>query len=573
MRFKTAKLDKKRWKIILQFPMDEQKVFDKVLQIEDAYMVIDHWEIPANSYNVNILKQLDFVLSDNLLHFDDIKKSNEVKPTLKIELPNGLKPRDYQIEGVSFIDKKKGRALIADEMGLGKTVQALLWLTKHPEIRPAIIVCPSFLKVNWFRETKKWIPNSNPEILESLSPYQLEHEDILIINYEIVNGWVPYLKRLNIKAMILDEAQYIKSPTAKRTKAVKRLAKYVPNIIGLSGTPIENAPIEIYNIIQMIEPTIFPNYYAYLHKYCGAKRNDYGGLDVKGATNTNELHYILKNTIMIRRLKTEVAKELPPKQIVQVQLKIQNWNEYKKAELEFISFVKHRYSTKIDEKEIEKELKDFAKRNKIEISDDLTYVEKDLLAELKIESSSKNPTFPKLKMLEKLAAIGKLDQILEWIETFLESGEKLVVFAVNHFMVDRIHEEFSNSVIIVGGMNKTVKQKAVDDFQTDDKVKLLIANIKAGGIGLTLTAASNVAIVQFPWSPSVLNQAIDRVHRISQKHQVTVWELIAENTIENRILEILNKKEKIISQVMDGKEFKDISVMVELIESYKQIKK
>lgn len=573
MKFKTAKLDKKRFKIIVKFPLSDMNTFRKVSQIKDSVMVGDHWELPANKQVISILKNLDFILSESLLDFGAVKKPEKVINATKIELPKDLKPYKYQLEGVDFIEYKNGRALIADEMGLGKTVQVLLWLAKHPELRPAVVVCPSSLKLNWQREIGKWIINSDPEILESTTPYKIKSKDILILNYEIIHAWGEVLKQMNARALILDEAHMVKNPSARRTRATKRLAKYVDNIVGLTGTPIENAPVEIYNVIQMIDSTIFPNYYAYLHKYCGAKRNPWGGLDTKGATNTLELHGILKNTIMIRRKKADVLKELPPKQIVHVPLSISNRIEYDKAEQEFISFVQQRYSRELNEQEIEKELKDFAKRNKIEVSEVLSDGEKIDLAEHKIERTSKSPAFPKLKMLEKLAAQGKVDGVINWIETFLESGEKLVVFAVHRAIVETLAKKFPESVVIIGGMNKNKKQESVDRFQNGPKVKLLVSNIQAGGVGLTLTASSNVAIIQFPWSPSVLNQAIDRVHRITQVHQVTVWMLIADQTIENRILEILNKKEKIITQVLDGKEFEDISVMMELVESYKQFKK
>ncbi len=572
MNFRTVKLDKQRWKLIIKFPLNDPVSNTIIRFSKDLSMVGDHWELPANKQNISYFKSLGFILSESLLNFDDSQVPKTSFKSDKITLPDNLVARKYQLDGVSFIDYKNGRALIADEMGLGKTIQAILWLMKHPELRPAVIVCPSFLKINWYREIKKWILGSNPEILEGKSPYKLSTNDIIIINYEIIADWVKYFNKVDIKALIFDEVQFIKNPKARRTIGSKRLAKHIDKIVGLTGTPIENAPIEIYNIIQIIDPTIFPNYYSYIHKYCGAKRNDYGGLTAKEATNSDELHYILKNTIMLRRLKSEVLKELPPKQIVQVPLSINNLKDYKKAELEFISFVKHRYTTKVNEDEIEKELRNFAKRNKIEIDEILSHDDKVYLAEQKIESNSNNPTFPKIKMLEKLAADGKMEEVLNWIETFLESGEKLVVFAINRFIIDKIAERFPDALTIVGGMGKLKKQKAIDDFQNNKNLKLLVANIEAGGIGLTLTAASNVAIIQFPWNPSKLNQAIDRVHRITQIKQVTVWLLAAHNTIENKILDVINKKEKMISQIINGKEFTDIKVMMELIESYKMIK-
>jgi len=148
----------------------------------------------------------------------------------------------------------------------------------------------------------------------------------------------------------------------------------------------------------------------------------------------------------------------------------------------------------------------------------------------------------------------------------------LVVFAIHKRVIKHLKENFPNAVKVDGSVTQKQTQEAVDNFQNDPNIQLFIGNIRAAGVGLTLTAASNVAIIQFPWSPSVLNQAIDRVHRITQKKQVTAWNLVGENTIEERILNILRNKESIISQVLDGEIFEDKSVMMELIESYKEIK-
>jgi SWI/SNF-related matrix-associated actin-dependent regulator 1 of chromatin subfamily A len=134
-------------------------------------------------------------------------------------------------------------------------------------------------------------------------------------------------------------------------------------------------------------------------------------------------------------------------------------------------------------------------------------------------------------------------------------------------------KHFPKAVKIDGSVSGVNRQKAVDSFQKDPNVQLMIANIKAGGVGLTLTAASNVAITQLPWSPSVLNQAIDRVHRITQVHQVTAWILVGQNTIEEKILSLLKEKESVVSEVLDGETYQDISVFMSLVNSYRKIKK
>jgi SWI/SNF-related matrix-associated actin-dependent regulator 1 of chromatin subfamily A len=568
--FSTARLDKHRQLLILKFPMTNSNLMNKISGLPNAVLCYDEtWEVSVSAATIEKLRLWEFEMSKSVLAWDEYKLES-VTPAIIPKQRDGLKLYDYQKQGVSFIESRSGRALVADEMGLGKTVQALSWLALHPEKRPALVICPSSLKINWERETIKWVPDTKVTILSGTTPARVTG-NIVIINYEILHHWVNKLKAHNFQCMIIDEAHYIKNPTAQRTKAFKRMNKYIDNVIALTGTPIENRPIELYNIIQAINPMLFPNYYSYMHRFCGATRNIYGGLDKNGATNTKELNEILKRTIMIRRKKADVLKELPEKQIVQVPLQIDNVETYKKAEREFIAFVKQKFGNHSDE-DIQKELKQFAKRHKIKTNDDLSDGELHNLAELKLEKVSIAPVLAQIETLKQLAVEGKLAEIINWVETFLESDEKLVVFAIHRKIVDALMNKFPNAVKIDGSVSNSKRQEAVDKFQKDPKTQLMIANIKAGGVGITLTAASNVAIIQLPWSPSVLSQAIDRVHRITQKHQVTAWILIGENTIEEKILKILKVKENIISQVLDGEDYEDKSVIMELIDSYKKIK-
>lgn len=571
--FKTAKLDKKRQIVLLKFPMNDVKLMGEISSLDSIQMVGEYWEIPVSYSIIRKLKKMDFILSKSLLNWDEHGEKNPVKQKHIQGIGKGkLKSLyNYQKEGVAFIDQKGGRALIADEMGLGKTVEALSWLELHPENRPVLIICPSSLKVNWYRETEKWLTNPDVTILEGITPYSFTG-NIVIINYAILNAWIKNLKDFNFKTIIVDEAHKLKNTKAQRTKAFKKLNRQVKYLIGLTGTPIESKPIEIYNIVQAINPTLFPNYYAFIHKYCGAKRNIRGELDTNGATNTKELHSILKRTVMIRRLKANVLKDLPPKQIVNVPLSIQNRSDYNDAESKFIEFVKSKYEGTAT-KDIKDELKTFAKRHKIDVDDDLSEEQIKTLVKEKIGKISAAPALAQIEFLKQLAVHGKIDEVINWVETFLDSGEKLVLFAIHRKIVQRVHEHFKGSVKIDGSSSPTKRQEAVDKFQNDPDTKLLVANMQSGGVGLTLTAASNVAIVQLPWSPSIMDQAIDRVHRITQKHQVTAWKLTAENTIEERIDAILTKKRKVITQIIDGKKYKDESVFMELIESYKQIKK
>jgi len=563
---RTANLIKERQVIKICFSYSDKEAFRKIASFPDVKMKSDYWEGYITQKLIELLKELNFVFSPSLQNWD--KKEDEVKKlSLNLDVEELYK---YQIEGVYFLEQKNGRALIADEMGLGKTVQALSWLKLHPEFSKVLVICPASLKINWQREAEKWAL-LDMEILNGTTPHKIKSNDV-IINYDILSYWEKHLKLKQFDVIIFDEAHYIKNNKAKRTKAFKRLVKSVPRLIALTGTPIENKPIEIYNIVKVIDPSIFPDATDFAVEFCGAKKTRFGW-DKNGATNTLRLNKILSSSIMIRRKKVDVLKDLPEKQIIKVPFEINNRIEYDQAETEFVEFLKKKFNTENLTEEILEELKQFAKRNDIEVSEELTTDEIRLIKEHKFERIASAPVLAQIELLKQLAVKGKIDQIIEWIENFLESGEKLVVFAVHKKVVSQLMEKFKHIAVKVdGSVSQKQRQEAVDKFQKDIKTRLFIGNIKAAGVGITLTAASNAAIIEFPWSPGELNQAADRIHRITQTKQVTIWNLVGESTIEEKIITLLKKKEKVITKILDGKQYEDQSILMDLFKSYLMIK-
>jgi SWI/SNF-related matrix-associated actin-dependent regulator 1 of chromatin subfamily A len=563
---RTANLIKKRQVIKICFSYSDKEAFRKIASFPDVKMKSDYWEGYITQKLIELLKELNFVFSPSLQNWD--KKEDEVKKlSLNLNVEELYK---YQIEGVHFLEQKNGRALIADEMGLGKTVQALSWLKLHPEFSKVLVICPASLKINWQREAEKWAL-LDMEILNGTTPHKIKSNDV-IINYDILSYWEKHLKLKQFDVIIFDEAHYIKNNKAKRTKAFKRLVKSVPRLIALTGTPIENKPIEIYNIVKVIDPSIFPDATDFAVEFCGAKKTRFGW-DKNGATNTLRLNKILSSSIMIRRKKVDVLKDLPEKQIIKVPFEINNRIEYDQAETEFVEFLKKKFNTENLTEEILEELKQFAKRNDIEVSEELTTDEIRLIKEHKFERIASAPVLAQIELLKQLAVKGKMDQVIEWIENFLESGEKLVVFAVHKKVVSQLMEKFKHIAVKVdGSVSQKQRQEAVDKFQKDVKTRLFIGNIKAAGVGITLTAASNAAIIEFPWSPGELNQAADRIHRITQTKQVTIWNLVGESTIEEKIITLLKKKEKVITKILDGKQYEDQSILMDLFKSYLMIK-
>ena len=537
------------------------------------------WTAPIYIETLESLILWGFTLDKNLIRF--IEKVKKQRQLIQIEGIEGLKGElfPFQYLGVSFIETNKGRALIADEMGLGKTIQALAWLQLHRDLSPVVVVVPASLKLNWKREAEKWLPYPKVEILYGKLPWKPIGK-IIVINYDILWDWRQMIRLIQPKVIITDECHYYKNSAARRTKAVKYIAKNVNNIIALSGTPIVNRPIEAFNAINIINPELFPKRMDFAFTFCGARHNGYGW-DFNGATNTERLHKILTDSIMIRRLKKDVLPELPDKQYSFVPIELDNKQEYDHAERDFIEYIRNKSGKKFEdaykvtENKLKAELKGFMEKYKIK---NINFGEHNLdIDEAKkayqstqVNKAAAAETLTQIELLKQLAVKGALKESIAWIENFIEIENKLVIFATHRFVIDELMNHFPKIAVRIDGRTPMKdRQRAVDVFQHNPKVKLFIGNIQAAGVGITLTAASNVVFLELPWTPGALVQAIDRVHRIGQKDSVNVYYLFAVNTIMEKIANLIDRKQKILAEVLDGKKLDSGSLLSELMNEYK----
>ena len=500
------------------------------------------WIIPFSVRGIDKIKKLGFVIDDNIKDWYEkntdpeiIKKQkrkyNPDRLAKRVEIPEMFQ---FQKEGLAFIEKMNGRALVGDEMGLGKTLQALAWLKLHPEVRPAVIIVPATLKINWQREAKKWINEDSFVINGRENVNGFRKSGLYIINYDIVKDHVEAIKNINPQCIVMDECHRIKNNKALRTKAVKKICKKVPHVICLSGTAILNRPIEIFNAINILQPEVFPSYYRFGQRYCDPKFNGFGTV-YDGASQVEELHELLTDYVMIRRKKMDVLKDLPEKRKQLLSFEINNKTEYRKAEEDVIQFI---------------------------------YEQKGLDA---AQRASRAEVLAKFNQLKQLSSQGKMHAIKEWITDFLETGEKLVLFAIHKKVITEIMEMFPDiSVKIDGSTSQVQRQKAVDEFQNNDKIRLFIGNMPAAVEGITLTASSTVAFIELAWSPGIHLQGEDRIHRIGQKDGCMVYYLLAEGTIEEEIAEMIDRKQKIIDAVLDGKDTPEEALLTELLNKYKE---
>jgi len=507
------------------------------------------WIVPLNLDNCfHLKKKLKYKFKFNLRQWaNNVYKRQERKlGKLQIEgLGGTLLP--FQNEGVQLINLFQGRAILGDEMGLGKTVQALAYAQLNKRFRPMLIVCPGLMKYKWADEVRHWIGETDITILEGRTPYPVHPSGIFIINYDILHYWERQLVHIPFELVVIDELHYLKNKgtkksPVKRTNAALNITRNIRYRLGLTGTLSTGKVLDMFIPLKIINPYIFTNEWKYKHRYCGPKHNGFGW-DFDGVSNAQELHNILKEKILIRRLKKDVLKDLPDKQYSLTQFDIDGRGDYDMAEQRYLTFLENMVEGKV-------------KRYLQQFYDDkigCVTIDHVKLDAMKKQATEKANALTQMEHLRQLCVNGKLDQCIAWIAEFLESGEKLCVFGIHKPFVRKIYEHFkSKALLIAGGTSAKQKAQIEKQFQTNKKYRLLVGNVKAAGIGLTLTAASHIALFEFPWNPDELAQAIDRVHRITQDKKVMVHLLVSRDTVERRMLKTLYGKQQTSDLVLDG---------------------
>ena len=418
---------------------------------------------------------------------------------------------EYQKDGVKFGIKKHGRCLIADEMGIGKTIQALCIAKLYEEDWPVLIICPGSVKYSWKNEIqlRLLIPEKNIQIINS-SKTKLNKKNInfYIISYDLCRNLQKKLKKLNLNFYILDESHCIKSPVAKRSKIIIPLVKKSKRILLLTGTPLLNIPMEAYTTLEILNPQYFNNFKKFGRRFCDPKLTPFG-LKWSGASNTKELHAIFE-LFMIRRLKKDVLKFLPPKT-----------------------------------------------RIKIKIDCDEKIINEMGLKKNDIHSTSKSKNgMSRLEMYVK-TGYAKLVGIKAYVKYLLESQVKFLLFAHHLKILDEIEKFVKkhkyNYIRIDGSTKPENRFKLSNKFQTDENIKIALLSITSCGTGITLTAANICVFAELIWTPSLMIQAEDRVHRIGQKSEsIDIRYLYGEFTLDDYILEVLSRKKIFVSTTLDN---------------------
>ena len=438
-------------------------------------------------------------------------------------LADGLFP--HQVEGVAFLLGRR-RAILADDMGLGKTRQAIVSLRHDAPDGPFLVVCPASVKRNWAREIATVAPAASILVLEGGTVVPERFPEWTIVNYDILARHLDMLGRATWAGIVFDEAHYLKNHTSKRSKVARQLVAGAttgvsrePAVYLLTGTPLTNRPRDLFVLLQLAGHALGRSFLSFAKRYCAAEKNEYGW-KTDGASNLEELTVQLHG-VMLRRSKDAVLA-LPPK--------LRTW--------------------------LPAEVPEGTGAREIRAVVDLLLRNTGGFAERDPGGGQARERTELLALLTKARqqlAVAKAGATIDFVSGAVEQGEKVIVFSCFDAPLQAFAKEFGKQAVLLTGRTPVNKrQELVDRFQQDDGVRVFLANIVAGGVGLNLTAASQVVFNDLDWVPANHWQAEDRAYRIGQTRTVNVTYLVGAGTIDDFVQAVLKTKAALVNAVVEG---------------------
>lgn len=559
--------------------------------------------IPLNSWWADALKQLPIRWSREAFKHRMKRKTYEAWLTdlskshdYDYKLPNGFgkEPFPFQRGGIIYALERK-RVIIGDDMGLGKTIQGLATIYGANAF-PALVVTPSSNKLCW---SDVEIPACMPQVVvftanKKTPLLKLKMADVIVTNYEQLVGIRTYtdahgkkkrtsfkdqtkrevilsdlaekIKEVGVKSIILDEGHYIKNAETAAAMALMQIRKSAEYRIILSGTIMMNKAAEFYSPLKFLDRIDEFGGFWYFHNYFCDMKETKQGVTADGTNNGLELNAKLRATCYVRRLKKEVLTQLPDKTRVTYPIDIDNRDEYERAEKDLLAWVRERV---LRDKTFMDSIKD--------LSPDQQAFAIAVKQAYKEERAERGEIMVRINALKIVSVEGKLRQAVEWIRNFLESDQKLVVFAKHKFVHDYIIKAFPGCARILGEDTPEERQRNVVRFQNDPKCKVLMgamgtsAKSSPAGVGHTLTAACNTLFLELGWNNALHDQCEDRCYRIGQKDNVTCHYFVGKDTIEEWIAALIEAKRKVCKQVQDGIEVDDeIGILDQIWEMLKE---
>ena len=438
-----------------------------------------------------------------------LKKEKQVE--IDYEKYSVRPPMDHQKLAIEKLVANE-RFILADDMGLGKTTSTVI-ASLESGSKKILVICPASLKINWYREIQNYTDRS----ISIVEGKKWESADFVIVNYDIIKNFHDsenvensVIVKENFDLVIIDEAHYIQNKKAARTQLCNDVANKIGKVWLLTGTPLTSRPINYFNLLELVDSPVAQNWMAYVRRYCDGFQFRAGNRkiwNVNGSSNLEELRDRTQHTIL-RRLKEEIL-DLPDKIITPIYLNLKS-DTYKALMGEYF---------------------DWYRNNE--------------------ESKSLALQFSKLMKVRQIISQEKIKNTIEIANSSIDQEKKVIIFTNFTDTLNQFVDYFKKDCVYLdGSCSKNQRQEAVDRFQNDDKVKVFVGNLKAAGVGITLTAAEVVIMNDLSFVPSDHSQAEDRAYRIGQNKGVSIYYPIFENTIEGKIYDILSRKKNIFETVM-----------------------
>lgn len=524
------------------------------------------WLVKANPWVITPLikklkqKHMPLYYYDNLTKSDIgwhkdttekvVKKSRSLTPERSITLldqcndlvNNGVDVLPHQL---AFTDRMEAETHLGlfDDMGSGKTLAVIYWLFKQC-LFPALVIAPKLLTINFMLELQKWVKPGSKKFQRIKTGKDKICGDICVIGYSILStcpNMVKKIKETPWKACIVDEAQAVKN-NSNRGLATISICKKIPNVVITTGTPVDNVPADLYNLLEILnanEKLGIRHRREYDTWFCNGRQRSWGW-DNRGISNANILKAFLP-FVSTRRMKADLFPNLPEKNITVSLVPLSNQTEYTFAYNDFKRWIIETITAQL-----------------IEAGEDPLHA--NIQAVQRAIRSLYQVHLTQLMALRQLAAIGKLTYLKNGIKTICEQQKKVVVFLYHKAVQQKLMKTFPEALHIFGEDKDTVREEALNLFSNGEK-QIILSSIKTCNYGVTLVAAHHMKILEIPWTPSELTQCMDRIHRIGQTERCYIEVLLGENTVDEEIYEKLLKKEKMVDDILTVSE-KDITAEI-----------
>jgi SNF2 family DNA or RNA helicase len=469
-----------------------------------------------------------------------------------LQAPGGRELMPHQAQLIAAAAKGHRSFLLADEPGLGKTAQALL-AAKAANAYPLLVVVPNVVKTNWAREAELWTPNKTATVIHGDGDTMDGFADIVVVNYEVLDRHVGWIGELGFRGMVIDEAHFIKNKSSQRSQHVLQSAERIrsrvqrPLLMALTGTPLINDIEDFRAIWQFLgwidETKPVPELMR--------------ALEDTGLTPADSGFYpaarqCVVDLGIVRRRKVDVAADIPARRIADLPVELDEkvGRSIRKAEESLARRMVAAYESAL------------ARRKTAPVEIGADGIDHELVRRIatreRKEATSTEGKAGAENVFAMMRRIGQAKAVLaaDYAAQLARSAGKVVFFAKHVDVMDAAEETFTQAGIrfssIRGDQTRTVRQKHIDAFVNDPEVSIVVCSLTAAGVGINLQVASNIVLAELSWTDAEQTQAIDRSHRIGQTEPVTAWRIIAAQTIDARIAELIDSKAGLAARALDG---------------------